>query len=89
MPVSTARSVDRTDLFEELRDGLGCDYISDMKVPPYRERAKRHMAKKALEKYPLHVLNDVADYLYGGKHRFGTTAQAYAFFREDGRKMQE
>ena len=85
MLASTARSVDRTDLFEELRDGLGCDYISDMKFPPYRERAKRHMAKKALEKYPLHVLNDVA----GGKHRFGTTAQAYAFFCEDGRKMQE
>lgn len=69
------------DLFEILAYELGCDYISDMKYEPYNSMARGLMVSQAVEQYSLPVLNDIAEYLYGGNHRFASTVQAQEFFQ--------
>ncbi len=70
------------DMFEYLRKMLGCEYISDLRYEPYKTRAQRLLATVPLEGYPLEVLSDLAEYLYGSKNRFETIPQAIAFYKE-------
>lgn len=53
------------DLFETVRDKLGCEYISDMRSC----RALLNDAKKvvAMEAYTARELADMVEYLYGKK----------------------
>ena len=72
------------DLFERLRQAVGCAYVSDLRFSPYRETAKREAGKLDLGAYPLPVLEDLTEYLYGGRRRFEDSAQAADFFRRGG-----
>lgn len=53
------------DLFEEIRETLGCDYISDIRMGAALHDARRIIARKDLSAYPARVLADISDYLYG------------------------
>ncbi len=68
------------DLFEEVAATLGCDYISDIKTEAYNARAKRMLANVDYKKYPLRVLNDIYEYVYGGKADFSDYDEAEKAF---------
>lgn len=70
------------DLFEDVRDSIGCMYISDMKLPAYREKAIRRMASVDLSHYSIADLEDMAEYLCGQKFDFDTREKAHEHFEE-------
>lgn len=56
------------DLFESVRDMLGCEYISDMRsCRALQKDARKIVARLNLEAYTAHELADIAEYLYGRK----------------------
>ena len=55
----------KTDIFETLKNTLGCEYISDMKFEPYRTKAKEALKSMKLSILSLSELKDIAQYLYG------------------------
>lgn len=65
------------DLFEEVALRIGCRYVSDMQDEPFRRFAKETLAQSIdLGEYPLGVLSDMYEYLYGKKVNFETYDQA-------------
>lgn len=54
----------KTDIFETLKNILGCEYISDMKFEPYRTKAKEALKSMDLSILSLSDLKDIAQYLY-------------------------
>lgn len=68
------------DVFEELRDALGCCYISDLRFPAYLGAARETISGFDLSRYPLSALSDMAEYLYGRKLCFDTREDARHFF---------
>lgn len=69
------------DIFEDLKDRVCCEFISDMNYSPYRENAKRIMRMIDIQPYPLNDLSDLAAYLYSYEEKFEDYEQAFAFFR--------
>ena len=56
----------KMDLFEIVRNKLGCEYISDMRSSQsMRKKAKKIVAQLDLEPYTSHELADMVEYLYG------------------------
>lgn len=56
------------DLFETVRDKLGCEYISDMRsCRALLNDAKKVVASFDLEAYTARELADMVEYLYGKK----------------------
>ena len=51
------------DLFEFLKYILGCTYISDLKVNPYRDKAKLILSKLNLNNFSFKQLLDVVQYI--------------------------
>jgi hypothetical protein len=47
------------DLFEDLSAELGCIYISDLRLPPYREIA----CQRQFSGYPVSMWRDMLNYL--------------------------
>lgn len=62
------------DLFEALRDSVGAMYISDLRYPPYREKAIQKALIYDVKAYPLAVWNDLVRYLLG-MGPFGTACE--------------
>ena len=54
----------KTDIFETLKNTLGCEYISDMKFEPYRTKAKEVLKSMELSALSLSELKDLVRYLY-------------------------
>lgn len=50
-------------MFEELRQRTGARYVSDLRRPPYRERAIAMLAPNTRGGYSLHEWNDALEYL--------------------------
>jgi len=69
------------DLFEELKNIVRCECISDMRYPPWTERARRAIAQMELDAYPLSALSDAAEYLYSEKLSFASSSAAQTYFR--------
>jgi len=57
------------DIFEDLRDLIGCEYISDL-TARYNKDARCIAGTMSLERYPVSQLNDLYEYLYGVKKNF-------------------
>ena len=70
------------DLFEELRELVGCTYISDLRYSPWREQARMTIARMELSEYSLTALCDIAEYLYGGNTSFSSVSAAQDYFRD-------
>ena len=57
----------RADIFEDLKDQIGCEYISDLPFEPQRTTAIRcvsQMNMSQLHQYELCQFNDLAQYIY-------------------------
>ena len=67
------------DIFEDLRDLIGCEYISDL-TARYNKDARRIAGTMNLERYPLSQLNDLYEYLYGEKKNFPDSRAASEAF---------
>lgn len=59
------RGKEGLDIFEKLKNVLGCEVISDLKYMPYSSRAKILIHILDLEEYSFEELNDLATYFYG------------------------
>jgi hypothetical protein len=69
------------DVFEQLKEIIGCDYISDLKIWPYNKKAKKKVNILPLNECTLFELNDLANYIYGNVRPFENREQALIFFR--------
>lgn len=68
------------DLFETVRDKLGCEYISDMRsCRAFLTDAKKVVASLDLEAYTARELADMAEYLYG-KKMYGAEKDIIRFY---------
>lgn len=67
------------DIFEDLRDLIGCEYISDL-TARYNKDARRIAGTMSLERYPVSQLNDLYEYLYGEKKDFHDSRAASEAF---------
>lgn len=47
------------DLFEDLSAELGCIYISDLRLPPYREIACQSLISGQFSGYPVSMWRDM------------------------------
>ncbi len=70
------------DIFEDLRDLIGCEYISDL-TARYNKDARRIAETVRLERYPVSQLNDLYEYLYGEKKTFPDSRAASEAFAEN------
>ncbi len=73
-------SVTTTDLFEVVKMKTGCLNISDMRSGVWNSEAIRIMRRQELTSYPLSVLEDMADYLFGEKINFTDHSAAHDYF---------
>ena len=69
----------KMDIFEKLKNAVGCDYISDLSFDPHRTKAKALLKAMEIEKCSVAELNDLADYFYG-KH-FDSADAAIGFLK--------
>lgn len=51
------------DLFEYIRTLLGCEYISDIRLPENRTLARRTFSEMNLSGYSQREINDMKEYL--------------------------
>ena len=51
------------DLFEYIRTLLGCEYISDIRLPENRTLARRMFSKMNLSGYSQREIDDMKEYL--------------------------
>lgn len=73
-------TVEKRDIFEELKKLVQCEYISDLREEPYVMAAKRMMVELDLSRYPLEALENMAEYLSYQRPCFTDHEQAEAFF---------
>ena len=70
------------DLFEEVAREAGCEYISDMKLKAYNNRAKKILAEAVdYKEYLLRSLSDIYKYLYGNPADFKSYGDVEAAFQ--------
>ena len=70
------------DLFEKVKELIGCENISDMKVQPYIDKAKLAMCEIKSNDYSVKDFEDMAEYLYGEKKSFDCQYDAECYFKE-------
>lgn len=51
------------DLFEALKEAVGCMYISDLSYTPYREQAIREAKRMDLSPFDDRQITDLCNYL--------------------------
>lgn len=67
-------------LLEDLKEILGCNYISDLHYGGANKRAKKIMRNMDLSEYSPAELSDAASYLCERDIRFETAEEAKEFF---------
>ena len=70
------------ELFEELKECVRCEYISDLRYAPWKNQARKAIAKMDLSGYSLFVLSDAAEYLYSEKPAFASSDAAQEYFKK-------
>ena len=68
------------DLFEDLKEKVGCDYISDLKYGTNPSFAARRVSRLQQDEYDLPQWNDLADYLFSEKKQFTSALEAVSYF---------
>lgn len=68
------------DVFEDLKEKLGCENVSDLCYGEKQIWAKEKICKMDLSEYKLSDLEDVADYIYNQKVKFYSVEKAKEFF---------
>lgn len=54
----------QNDLFDLLKQEIGCDYISDLRFEPYKSIAKKKLKCCEFDSCSLKELNDITHYLF-------------------------
>ncbi len=67
------------DLFTQLKEATGCEFISDMRIEPYNSQAKRILKTILPENCPVQELLDIIFYIYGEKNCFENVENAKDF----------
>ena len=67
------------DIFEQLKDKIGCKCISDLRFEPYSTKAKNMLKELDIEQCSLAELNDLAFYFY--QKRFEAADAAISFLK--------
>lgn len=57
------------DIFEDLRKLVYCDYISDLRIMPYRNRALGILGSLNVKQYPKKQLADLQEYIGAAAQR--------------------
>lgn len=70
----------KKELFEIVRERLNCDYVSDLRVEPYRHKAIDVMHEMNLKQFSLVSLEDMAEYVSDKDVKFDDYAEAETFF---------
>ena len=73
----------KSDLFEILRDAVGCSFISDLRFGIYNKLARRILADINLNQYSTEVLEDAANYIFGHSGKFSDKGEAIRFLKSD------
>lgn len=73
------------DLFEILKDRVGCMHISDLSFGRDRDRGMHALTFIRLEEYSLSVLLDAIEYFHGEKPLLTSKDEAIAFCCKKGR----
>lgn len=68
------------DIFKDLQEVMGCEYISDIRMCGKRIWIWKFMKKLELERYSLHELCNLAEYVYDEKIKFDSYEQVRSFF---------
>ena len=68
------------NLFEDLKEKVGCDYISDPKYGTNPSSAARCVSLLQRDEYDLPQWNDLAEYLFSEKKQFTSTLEAVSYF---------
>ena len=76
------------DLFEEIQDMLGCEYISDIRIGARLNMARRLVASLNLSLYPTRQLQDMANYLYSVDCIYLSKEELISFLKDDGQKSK-
>jgi len=71
------------DLLESLQELVHCTYISDLRFAPYQDQAKRELLKMDISHYPLPVLEEGIEYLFGVKLHFFSMDEAVRFLKSN------
>ena len=61
------------DLFERMKNCIGCTYISDL--PRYRYEVWEKMKRISLDQYTLKQLDDFCEYVFGIRYWMGKQMQ--------------
>ena len=72
-------SGEKMDIFEKLKNAIGCSYVSDLCFEPYRTEAQKLLKTMELERCSIAELNDIANYFY--KKHFDTADAAICFLK--------
>ena len=73
------------DLFEILKDRVGCMHISDLSFGRDRDKVRHALTFIRLEEYSLSVLWDAIKYFHGEKPLLTSKDEAIAFLLQKGR----
>ena len=71
------------DLFDWLKEGVGCEYISDLRFDPYISQAKAILKDIDYLQFSLRDLSDCSEYLYLDKFTFKNYDEAIHFFNNN------
>ncbi|GEM_PF-6328103 len=72
----------RGDLFEELRQCVGCEFVSDMRSGAERREALRAAAELNVTDYPLSQWKDLARYLHLKRAKFDDYTSVRLYFNK-------
>lgn len=70
------------DIFELMKNAVGCEYISDLRNEPYWSEANYLLASLSLDNYSFSELCDLSEYLYGRSY-FKSQEAAISFLRSE------
>lgn len=76
------------DLFEELREYAGCEYISDLRRGEFNRQAREYLKTIDCSKWQLSVLTDISEYIFSHKTEFENAEQAQKFFKDNAPLMK-
>ena len=71
------------DLFEMIKNAVGCEYISDLRFGMNNRKAQVFLRNADIENYSLSVLSDAAQYIFSTNIKFSSKGEATGFFRSE------
>lgn len=74
----------KKNLFEVLKDIIGCTYISDLMLEPYKPQVPIVLQSLGLTDFSLNEFSDLSEYFFSDKQDFTDYEQVSAFLKTAG-----